>query len=319
MTKWSLVGDVGGTNARFALVRDSEVALQYIEVLACKDFDNLDGAVAAYLSKQNVEVSEACIAFACPVHGAEIKMTNNHWSFDKETMQQRLGLKTFKCLNDFTAMALGMPLLAGNDLMLNGGNAKAAPDKPRLVIGPGTGLGVSALVWHSGQWLPLSTEGGHVNWAPVDEWEMSLWQWLREKHERISAERLLSGAGLLLLYQGYCALRGLPERCEKPADVTDRAIKERDELCLEVLSHFCRILGGVSGDAALTLGALGGVYICGGIVPRFPELFVQSGFRAQFEAKGRLSSYMKDIPVWLVRAEYPGLMGSAAGLFNDAV
>lgn len=318
MSDWALVGDVGGTNARFALVHPGSVELHHIKVLPCAEFDNLDGAVRAYLQQVGVTVQEACIAFACPVHGDEVKMTNNHWRFSKSSMQVSLGLQTLKCINDFTAMALGMPQVPDSDVIAVG-SGESLHGRPRLVIGPGTGLGVSALVSNGNDWIPLAAEGGHVNWAPTSEWEIQLWLHFKKHFSRISAERLLSGAGLLLLYQGYCALRGLEERCATPADVTNGALQDGDELCLEVLNHFCGILGEVAGDAALTIGALGGVYICGGIVPRFPELFLGSPFRQQFEEKGRFKDYMKAIPVWLVNAEYPGLLGAAAGLANAAV
>lgn len=318
MAKYALVGDIGGTNARFALVQSGSTQLQQVRVLACADYSNLDSAVVAYLAQVGEQVEEACLAFACPVHADWIQMTNNHWCFSKAEMQSKLQLRTFKVLNDFTAMALGMPQVDASGLLQVGGGEGMA-GRPRLVIGPGTGLGVSALVPSALGWIPLAAEGGHVSWPITSEWELQLWQHLKSLHSRISAERLLSGAGLLLLYQAYAVLRQQPCHLDSPAKVTEAALAATDPLAVEVLEHFCRVLGEVAGNAALTIGTLGGVYICGGIVPRFPEFFAKSGFRQAFEAKGRMQSYMEAMPVWLVNAEYPGLLGAAAGLANQAV
>lgn len=316
---YALVGDIGGTNARFALVRPGSTELEQVLVLPCNDYPNLDGAVADYLERVGVaSISEACMAFACPVHGERIRMTNNHWSFDRHDMQRRLGLTTFKIINDFTAMALGVPHVGAERLVkVGGGDGDAA--RPRLVIGPGTGLGVSGLVRTKAAWVALSTEGGHVDFAPGDDVEIGVLRILRERFGRVSAERILCGQGLVNLYQALAELESQTAQFTDPGDITRHALENDDALAREALTRFCEILGRVAGDAVLTLGALGGVYICGGIIPRFIDFFRETPFRAAFEHKGRMRGYMESVPVYVVTETYAGLLGAAEALTNDEV
>ncbi|MFC6673023.1 glucokinase [Marinobacterium aestuariivivens] len=315
MSEYALVGDIGGTNARLALVRPGSVELESIRTLACADYANLDEACLAYLAEVGVAaVDRACLAFACPVQGEQIRMTNNHWAFSRTEMQQRLGLEQFRLLNDFTAMALGMLHVRDDELVAVGGGESLA-GSPRLVIGPGTGLGVSALVPAGSDWVPLSTEGGHVSFAPTDEVEVAVWRQLREQFGRVSVERILCGQGLVNLYRALAGYRALPAQFSEPAEITTAGLAG-DALARETLSRFCRILGEQAGDAVLTIGARGGVYLCGGILPRIRDFFLASAFREGFEAKGRFVDYLRSVPVWLCTADYPGLLGAAAGLDN---
>ena len=319
---YALVGDIGGTNARFALVQPGSTDLQHIEVLPCQDYANLDGAVMDYLDRCQVAgVKQASIAFACPVHQDRIKMTNNHWVFSRTEMQKTLGLSLFKCVNDFTAMALGVPHISQDQLIQVGGNPSAGADsaRARLVIGPGTGLGVSGLVKTSSNWVPLSTEGGHVSYAPTDLTEIEVLKLLMQRFGRVSVERILCGEGLVNLYQCLAQISGEEPRLTQPSAITQGALDQEDALAEQSLQLFCRIFGQVAGDGVLTIGALGGVYVCGGIIPRFADYFKASGFRDAFENKGRMRGYMESIPVYVVLEPYTGLLGAAEALTNIEV
>jgi glucokinase len=315
----AVVGDIGGTNARFAIVEPGSTQLQEIQVLPCSDYPNLDDAFREYLAQKNIgSVATASIAFACPVHTDTIKMTNNHWVFSRSEIQRKLGLKTFKCINDFTAMALGVPHLS-SDQLVTVGQAAGNPESPRLVIGPGTGLGVSGLVKTSAAWVPLATEGGHVDFAPVNDQQMAVLKIILNKYSRVSVERLLCGEGLVNIYKSLTTLHNTEVKYGSPAGITHAAVEEGDEIAVATLNFFCEVFGQVCGNAALTIGALGGVYICGGIIPRFLDFFVASNFRAHFEDKGRMRGYMESIPVFVVTETYTGLLGAAEAVNNIEV
>lgn len=317
--EWALVGDIGGTNARFALVQPGTTDLTQVKVLACQDYSNLDGAVKAYLDQSGIGgVTKACLAFACPVQGDRIKLTNAHWAFEKREMQTRLGLTVFKVVNDFTAMALGVMHVAPEQRFQVGGDTARAT-APALVIGPGTGLGVSGLVPTPQGLLPLATEGGHVDLVATDTLELAILGHLRTQFGRVSAERVLCGEGLENIYRALQAEQGLTSSPLRAAEITAAALAQADPLATATLDLFCAWLGRVAGNAALTLGALGGVYVCGGIIPRISEFFRHSRFRACFEEKGRMSAYLKPVPVWVVTDNYTGLKGAAAALDNAVV
>ncbi|WP_372988029.1 glucokinase [Marinobacter sp.] len=316
---YSLVGDIGGTNARFALVEQADVRPQAIEVLACGDYDNLDQAVVDYLQKVGVHsVSQACLAVASPVRGTQIRMTNNHWRFDTEEVRQQFGWSAFKVINDFTAMALGVPHVSEANLVhVCGGPGD--PRRPRLVMGPGTGLGVSGLVPIKKGWVPLMTEGGHVDFAPTDDVEMDILRILKARFGRVSVERILCGQGLLNLYQAHAEIRGVAAPLDAPEKITAAATGDNEPLARETLRHFCEILGRTAGNGVLTLGSLGGVYLCGGILPRFLDFFLESPFRNGFEDKGRMRPLLEYTPVYVVTEPYTGLLGAAEALGNPEV
>ena len=313
-SRYDLVGDIGGTNARFALVAPGSNQLQSVGTLSCADFGNLDGAVNAYLKQTAAGgIRRASLAFACPVSGETVQMTNNPWIFGKADMQRALGFEQFTILNDFTAMALGVTLVSPEHLHAIG-DGEGDEASTKLVIGPGTGLGVSALVPARSGWIPLTTEGGHVDFAPTNELEMAIQRELRERFGRVSVERLLSGEGLVNLYQAMAAIRKESVPTQNPEAITSLAMTGQDAFAEQVLRLFCEILGRVAGNAALTLGSFGGVYICGGMVPRFLDFFRASAFRAAFEDKGRMRSLMERIPVFVVSDPHTGLRGAAAAL-----
>lgn len=307
-----LIADVGGTNARFALHADGVIRDQL--VLACADYGDIMAATEDYLRRIGLGAQqrprEAAFAIACPVIGDVIRMTNHPWVFSATAVRRRLGLERFIVLNDFTALAMAIPHLPRAELVQIGGSS-AIPQAPIAVVGPGTGLGVSGLICHGGQYLPLQGEGGHVTFAPANEREIAILKLLWKQYPHVSAERLLSGPGLVAIYQALCTLDGAPTETLLPPEITQHGLTGTRPLCAETLEVFCAILGTVAADVVLTLGALGGLYIGGGIVPRLLDFFSRSSFRARFEAKGRYAEYLAAIPSWVIMTEKPALVGVA--------
>lgn len=310
-----LVADIGGTNARFAL----ETAPQQIEkaqVLPCKDYDTIVDAAKAYLEQAGgAKVRHAAFAIANPILGDWVQMTNHHWAFSIETTRQALELDTLILLNDFTAQALAVTQTSSKDLMQVGGH-KPIEFAPKAVIGPGTGLGVSGLVHSPAGWVALAGEGGHSSFPPFDDMEVLIWQYAKNKYGHVSAERFLSGAGLSLIYEALAKRDKLKNYRLKPSEITEKALSGTSPLCRQTLDIFCAMLGTVASNLALTLGARGGVYLCGGIIPRVLEYFKTSPFRSRFENKGRFEAYLAAIPVYVVLSEFPGITGAAAALDN---
>lgn len=321
MKRPALIGDIGGTNARFALVTSGTFEPREVLSLPCADYPGLVEAVHDYLSRvgltEETAPREACLALACPIWGDRVSVTNTHWNFSREAVQAALGLSLFKVINDFTAQALSVPHLANNDLV-EIQHGQAIPHATQLVIGPGTGLGIAGLFPGRLGWIALPTEGGHVTFAPTDECEHNLLRHFRNRYGRVSVERILSGQGLLDLYLAHCSLKGAPPTLASPAEVT-QAAENGDGIARDALLRFLKILGDVSGDAALILGARGGVTLCGGILPRLLDWLPESRFLEAFTAKGRMTGYTAAIPVHLVIAPWPGLLGAAEALHNQEV
>ncbi|KJK18512.1 glucokinase [Pseudomonas sp. 2(2015)] len=312
--KRALVGDIGGTNARFALWQDNR--MHAVQVFATADYTSPEQAIGAYLAAQGLargELGAVCLAVAGPVDGDEFRFTNNHWRLSREAFCNTLQVERLLLINDFTAMALGMTRLQAGEYR---SVCQGAPDpgRPALVIGPGTGLGVGTLLSLGGErWMALPGEGGHVDLPVGNAREVQIHQQIANEIGHVSAETVLSGGGLLRLYQAICALDGQPAPLQSPAAITDAALAG-EPVALAVIEQFCRFLGRVAGNNVLTLGARGGVFIVGGIIPRFAELFLASGFAASFADKGCMSGYFKDVPVWLVTAEFSGLLGAGVAL-----
>lgn len=311
-----LLGDVGGTNARFALQRAPGASLTDIRTLPAKDHPTLEAAMRHYLVLSAASPAEVAIGIANPVVGDWVQMTNHHWAFSIDAMRQALGLRRFVVVNDFTALALSLPSLRAHEWRQIGGQAPRAR-APMGLVGPGTGLGVSGLLpaGESG-WVPLAGEGGHVTLSPTTPREWAVVAWLQERFGHASAERAVSGQGLENVYQALCALDGVPDApVLTAAQVSQRGLCGEDARCTEALHLFCAWLGSVAGDLALTLGATGGVYIGGGIAPRLGAFLEASMLRERFEAKGRFRSLLAQIPLLLIDATTsPALLGAARAL-----
>jgi glucokinase len=301
MTKYALVGDVGGTNARLALCDVDSGEISRAKTYSGLDYPTLEAVVRVYLDETGAEVEDGCIAIACPITGDWVAMTNHTWEF------------SIAEINDFTAVSMAIPMLKKEHLTQFGGG-EPVEGKPIAVYGAGTGLGVAHLVHVDKRWVSLPGEGGHVDFAPNSEEEGIILEELRSEIGHVSAERVLSGPGLVNLYRAIVKSDGrLPENLQ-PKDITERALEDSCIDCRRALSLFCVIMGRFGGNLALTLGTFGGVYIAGGIVPRFLDFFTASGFRGGFEDKGRFKSYVQDIPVYLIVHDNPGLLGAGAHL-----
>jgi len=308
-----LVGDIGGTYVRFALETAPGV-LEEVDVRTCASFASLQEAVEDYLRQSGTHsVKHAAFGIATAVTADWVSMLNHPWQFSIEVLRKALDLQTLLMINDFTALALSLPQLPLHQLRQIGGESARAGSALAL-IGPGTGLGVSGLIPGPNGLIPLAGEGGHVGFAPWDEEEVSIWRFAHARFGHVSAERLLSGSGLALIHQARLALLGLPDEQLSAAEITRRALGGQCALCLATLHRFCAMLGSAAASLALTLGAWGGVYIGGGIVPRLGDEFARSPFRARFDDAGRLSGYLASIPVFVIDSPYPGLIGARVAL-----
>lgn len=312
-----LVADIGGTNARFGLVQAPGARPAHIRRLEGAAHADLAAAARAYLAQTDepgapARPSAACVAVAGPVSGDRIRLTNSHWDFSAEGTRLQLGLDHLEVLNDFAALALSLPRLGGGDLAELGGPAPA-PGKPMAVLGPGTGLGVAGLVPAAGGWVPIAGEGGHVDVPACEERERDVVALLAaEQGGPVSAEHLLCGPGLSRLHAALARVRGEEPQHRSAADICTGA--DGDRRCAETLEVFCGLLGSFAGNTALTLGATGGVFLGGGILPRIIPVVRSSGFRRRFDDKPPMSAYLEGIATNLIVAPDPALLGAAARL-----
>jgi glucokinase len=311
-----LLADIGGTNIRFALVPEGDSEPQQVVNMLCADFRGLEEAARHYLREAGVaSVAEAAFDVATAVTGDFIKLTNSPWAFSIEQTRRALGLQRLIVINDFTALALSLPYIQPSALRKIGGGAGVSA-APFALIGAGTGLGVSALIASDSRWIPIQGEGGHTAFSPMDEREDGVLALLRERYGHVSTERVCSGPGLVNLYESLCALDHVAVKALKPEQVAEAGLSASDPQCAEALQMFCAILGTAAANLVITLGARGGLYIGGGIVPRLGDYFIHSPFRARFEHKGRFSKYLAEVPAWVILAENPALLG-LAGALND--
>jgi glucokinase len=313
VTTW-LVGDIGATNARFGLVSPARKVLHW-RSYAIDHYPTIDAALADYLAARGElpMPRQAAIAVASAITGDQVAMTNHPWNFSIAALRSRLGLERLEVINDFTAQALALPHLGPDDRMPVGGGA-AVPGAPLAVLGPGSGLGVSGLIACGTGWVALTAEGGHATMSPATERESTVLDHMRRHFDHVSAERALSGPGLVNLYNTLTEIDGVPSRGYTAAQITDLGMRGEDPICVETTAMFCAMLGTVAGNLALTLGARGGVYIAGGIVPRLGRFFADSPFRSRFEAKGRFEPYLAAIPTYVVTQNFAAFLGCAAVL-----
>ena len=311
-----LVADVGGTWARFALV-EPDGPIGRIAVHECVRHAGLEEAVAAYLEAEGGDARprRAAISVASPVVGDRVSLTNHPWSFSIEEVRRRFGFETLSVVNDFAAVARAVPELRPEDLVKIGAG-EPAPGAALAVLGPGTGLGVSGLApTRAGGWTVIEGEGGHVTMAAATRREAEVLAEVGRAFGHVSAERVLSGPGLVNVHAAICRLDGVASDPElTPRDIAAAGVERRSARCRETLRLAAAMLGTFAADLALTLGARGGVYVAGGMVPRYVEAFAESGFRRRFEDKGRFSGYLAAIPTWVVMHEVPALLGLAAML-----
>ena len=287
---------------------------QHERTLACANYRSLVDAVLAYLDDVSQPMPEAAsLAIATPVSSDRIVMTNHTWDLSVEETGKALGLKALKVLNDYTALALALPYLGKNDYY-QVGRGSAVEKQTMAVLGPGTGLGVSGAICAGGYWLPLQSEGGHIAYGPLNERETAVIDVIRQHHNFVSAESLVSGPGLVLLYESIAKCDGVDHELLSPDQVTEKALNGTDVSAAEAVAMFCGILGAIAGNLALTLGARGGVFVGGGIVPKLGEYFTRSSFRARFENNSRFGQYLAQIPTYVICSEYPALIGAAVAV-----
>jgi glucokinase len=313
----SLIADIGATNARFALVGPDDGAFRRVRVLACDHHATLEQAIRRYLDEELEpaglpRVAAAAIAVAAPVTGDHVTLTNHPWSFSIRALRGSLGLDRLVVVNDIAAMAVATPHLTPDQLSQVGGGAPPAAAAPVGVIAPGSGLGAGALVPTRSGWRALPGEGGHVTMAPATPRESAVLDRMRRRFDHVSAERVVSGPGLVNLYNTLCELDGVPAASYTAAQISDAGVGEREPHCREAVDMFCAMLGTIAGDLALTLGARGGIHIAGGIVPKLGKAFAASGFRRRFEDKGRMRPYLAAIPTWIITHPYPAFPGLVA-------
>ena len=311
-----LLADIGGTNARFALeIAPGEIT--EVRIYPCADFPDIAGAIRRYLADAHVaRVNHAAIAIANPVDGDQVQMTNHHWSFSIEATRRAVGFDTLLVVNDFTALAMALPVLSDAQRIQVGPGIRRQNAVIGLV-GAGTGLGVSGLIPADDRWFALGSEGGHTSFAPSDEREDYILSYARKQWSHVSFERVAAGPGITLIYRALAArAKAKVNEALETAAIVKLAL-EGDALAAETLDCFCGILGTFAGNIAVTMGALGGIYIGGGVVPRLGEFFVKSSFRQRFEAKGRFEGYLKDVPTYVITADNPAFLGVAAILADQ--
>lgn len=311
-TPW-LVADIGGTHARFALVRGSGRTIDEIVSVRCADFAGPQEALRAYLDRVGVACPRvAAFAVAAPVLADAIHLTNSAWAFSRAALQRALGLEHLLVINDFAALAHALPALQPAQYRVFAGPAPAA-GFAMAVIGPGTGLGVAAIVPSPRGWIAVPSEGGHATLSAATPLEFEVLQAIRRRVEHVSAERVLSGIGLPTLYSAVAVLRGEPGEVRNAAEVTQRAIA--GETCAAAtLDMFGALLGGFAGNVALTFAARGGVFIGGGVAAELGEAFLRSPFRDRFECKGRFTPWLREVATPLITAREAALLGAAAAL-----
>ncbi|SJM61161.1 Glucokinase [Brevundimonas diminuta 3F5N] len=315
-----LVGDVGGTNARFALARmvDGRPRLEHFESFPAETHPTFLEGVKAYLDGCPVQPTGGVIAVAGPVTDGAIDLTNSPWRVSEGELQT-LGLNPIRLINDFEALAWGAPVVPEDELASLGGPAQGDPHAAIALVGPGTGFGVSALARDAhGREMALPSEGGHACFAPGDPVEDEVLRILRRRYDRVSIERLICGPGLLNLHRALAEIDGRETHIDDPAQITAQALDDPNSPCGATLARFCAMLGAAAGDIALTTGARGGVYIAGGIVPRILPFIQASPFRRRFERKGRFQDYMAAIPTKVILHKHAALLGAARVAFAEA-
>ena len=311
MTGLALVGDIGGTNSRFGLVEPGSTRIREIAVLKNNNHVSLEDAIGAYVKAQGLtSLAAAAVAVAGPVEGEIVSLTNRDWSFTRESLRKAALAKRFRLLNDFEALALSLPHLAGDDIIQIGGET---PSKPavKIVLGPGTGLGMATLApLPQGGWMALPGEVGHITLPVATQDEFDWRAKMSKPGIPFESEDAITGGGLLLMYR---SIAGKPAQ-QTPEDVLHAALAGNDAAAVKALDQFIVWLARIAGDAAMTMQARGGVYLAGGIAPSIVEKLKTGPFRAIFQEKGRLAHVMRPIPVYVIVDRFPAFKGCAAAI-----
>lgn len=315
-----LLADIGGTHARFGWQAHAGRGAAHVATAQVSDHDDLVDAVRQYLARLSaggatLQPRAAAFAVATAVREDRVHFTNSPWSFSQDEVRQALGLQALRVINDFEALALSLPgLVPGQMQGFPGGPRTPLPGLTLAVVGPGTGLGVGAVLpTATGHWDPLPGEGGHATLAAADDLESEVLALLRRELHHVSAERVLSGIGLPNLHRALMAVHQEAQQSLDAAEIV-RAGLLGDPAASRTLDAFCMMLGGFCGNVALTYGARGGLFIGGGILPRMAARLFASRFRERFEAKGRFRDYLHDIPLFLITDTLAALSGAAAAL-----
>jgi len=310
-----LVGDIGGTNARFALANSDGSGFTKELILACDDYATAEQGIDEYLERSGCGSPDViCLAVAGPVVDGVVRFTNNHWVVDSGVLESRFPSAAVQLLNDFEAIAYSLPLLGEDDVAGIGPVmpvTKSKRESTYAVLGPGTGLGAGGLLKSVSGIYPIVGEGSHAGFSPETKLQIKVLKQLRRRFERVSIERLISGPGLENIYWALSRVRGSNGVDIEAAEIFSRVLARDDALATEAVEMFFEVLGQVAGNLALTLGAFDGVYLAGGIVKRYPDLLSNSAFRSGFENKGRHRALMERIPAYLILHPQPGLLGAS--------
>lgn len=309
-----LIADIGGTNMRFALSEGGK--LHDIKTSPWPEVPSLIDPALEYIESMGIKPEHA--VFACASAQPDLKsvrmvnvgQADQPYSFEVDEVRRALGLSSLRMINDFGAVALSIQSLEAKDIIKVGGGS-AISQRPIGILGAGTGLGCSSLIWNGQGYQPVSGEGGHATIGGTNQRECALIEWLHKKFPHVSCERVLSGPGLVNLHEAIRALDRQPFVGRTPAEIMQLGLAGQDSACREALDVFCSLLGSVAGNLALILGSSGGIYIAGGLVPRMSDYLAQSAFRRSFSAKGRYHDYLEAIPTFIVTHPSPGLLGAA--------
>ena len=315
MSPCLLIGDIGGTNARFALANPEAPGFSNELTLKCRDYESAEMAINDYLKTTNTPQPDIiCIAAAGPVVDGSVRFTNNSWSLDENYLQETFRGAQVRLLNDFAAIAYAIPFLSPTE-SVPVGFSELTPLRDRDfvigIVGPGTGLGTAGLTRQNNQTLPIIGEGGHNGFAPETQVQMEILSQLRDRFDRVCDERLVSGPGVVNIYHALASIHGNNVVHRTAAEIFSLAAKKADEIAQEAVDVFFEVLGQVAGNLTLTLGAFDGLFIAGGIVARKPELIRNSRFRTGFERKGRHRSLMEKTPTYMIMHPNPGLLGAS--------
>jgi glucokinase len=316
-----LLADIGGTNARFGWLARGSTRVEHVDTLPTAGHSGPAAAARTYLTQLADQLGSGyqppcagAFAVATAVGGDRIAFTNSGWSFSRSDTCAELALHELLVLNDFEALALSLPHLGADQLQVVGPTGLAPAAGALAVIGPGTGLGVAGIVPTPQGWVAVPGEGGHATLSAADDFESAVLAAVRTEHAHVSAERLLSGIGLPVLHRAVATVLGLPWAPLTAEAVVERGMARQDAACERTLDAFCALLGSFAGNVALVLGARGGLYIGGGIVPRLGDRFLASNFRERFEAKGRFQGYLGAIPTYLITDTLVALTGASVAL-----